>query len=175
MEKLITSKSELKRVIELETHKYDKKWFFDLPIRLSEQQQLYKFVIRLRKAEYAINCRKWYRRISLFRLNRFQMKYSLCVPINVINEGFWLNHLGSLIINANATIGKNVRFNPGVCIGENKGKAPVIGDNVYFGPGAKVFGDVVLANGVQVGANAVVTKSCLIENSRLVGVPAEEK
>ena len=49
-----------------------------------------------------------------------------------------------------------------------------IGDNVYLGPGAKVFGDIVLGDNIQVGANAVVTKSCLKDGAVLVGVPAQE-
>ena len=60
-------------------------------------------------------------------------------------------------------------------VGDNHGKAPKIGDDVYIGPGAKVFGDVTLADNVQVGANAVVTKSCENKGAILVGIPASER
>ena len=46
-----------------------------------------------------------------------------------------------------------------------------MGDNVYLGPGAKVFGEIYVANGSKIGANAVVNKSCHEENAILVGVP----
>lgn len=34
---------------------------------------------------------------------------------------------------------------------------PVIGDNVYIGHGAKLFGRITIGNGVAIGANSVVT------------------
>ena len=35
---------------------------------------------------------------------------------------------------------------------------PTIGDNVYLGPGARVFGKISIGNNVKIGANAVVYK-----------------
>ena len=46
-----------------------------------------------------------------------------------------------------------------------------MGDNVYLGPGAKVFGEIYVANGSKIGANAVVTKD-VPENTIVAGVPA---
>lgn len=43
-----------------------------------------------------------------------------------------------------------------VTIGRSRGKAPVIGDNVYIGPGAKIFGGIHVGNNVNIGANCVV-------------------
>lgn len=40
-------------------------------------------------------------------------------------------------------------------------KAPKIGDNVYIGPGAVLFGDIEIADNCWIGANAVVNKSFL--------------
>jgi serine O-acetyltransferase len=37
-------------------------------------------------------------------------------------------------------------------------KAPVIGDRVYIGAGAKILGPVRIGNDAIIGANAVVTK-----------------
>lgn len=36
------------------------------------------------------------------------------------------------------------------------GGAPTIGDNVYIGPGAKIFGAIHIGNNVRIGANCVV-------------------
>jgi len=54
--------------------------------------------------------------------------------------------------------------------GSKKG-TPIIGDNVYIGPGAKIIGNVNIGNDVAIGANAVVTKD-LPPFAVAVGVPA---
>lgn len=61
--------------------------------------------------------------------------------------------------------------NIGAAVGDEK-EVPQIGNNVYIGPGAKLFGKITVADGVAVGANAVVNKDCLEENVGLSGVPA---
>lgn len=48
----------------------------------------------------------------------------------------------------------------------------MIGANCWIGANAVILPGVKLADNVIVAAGAVVTKSCLIENSVLVGVPA---
>jgi len=171
---MIHSKEDLKRYLDIEEKKYHKKWYYDLPVMMTEQQILYKHAKFLRKAEYAANNRKLSRVWHLFRLLRIQTRYGISIPLNVLEEGFEMAHLGSVIINAGAHIGKNAKLHPGVCVGANRDMAPRIGDNVYLGPGAKVFGDIVLANDIQVGANAVVTKSCTKDGAILVGVPAKD-
>lgn len=81
-------------------------------------------------------------------------------------------HRGNIIINPKTKIGANCRIHVGVNIGEHHGKAPHIGDNVYIGPGAILFGDIQLANNVTIGANATVNKSFLQENIAIAGTPA---
>ena len=46
-----------------------------------------------------------------------------------------------------------------------------MGDNCYFGLGAKIFGNVTIGNNVTIGANAVVTKD-IPDNAVVGGVPA---
>lgn len=169
----IQSKDELKRVLQTEASVYDYKWYYRLPWNLTENQILYKHARYLRLAEYAFNTHRWNRHYYLLRLLRLQTRYALSIPLNVLGEGFSIAHLGTVIINAGSTVGKNCRIHPGVCIGANGGKPPRIGDNVYLGPGAKVFGDIELADGVMVGANAVVNHSCMEEGAHLVGIPAK--
>ena len=171
---MIKSKEDLRRYLSVEEKIYHKKWYFHLPIMMTEQQILYKHNYYLRKAEYAANNRKLFRVWYLFRLLRIQTRYGISIPLNVLEEGFEMAHLGSVIINADAHIGKNAKLHPGVCVGANRGRAPKIGDNVYIGPGAKVFGDITLGDNIQVGANAVVTKSCMKDGAILVGIPAED-
>ena len=49
----------------------------------------------------------------------------------------------------------------------------MIGDNVRLGVGAKVIGNVQLADHITVAAGAVVVDSCLIPGAVLAGVPAK--
>lgn len=169
---MIDTKSRLKEALTIEAELYDKKWYYGLPVNMTEQQVLYKHAKYLRQAEYATNTGKCTRRWHLLKLLRIQTRYGISIPMNVVEEGFEIVHLGSVIINRKAHIGRYCRVHPGVCIGANHDEAPVIGEHVYIGPGAKVFGAVRIADEVQIGANAVVTKSCDIKGATLAGVPA---
>ena len=60
----------------------------------------------------------------------------------------------------------------GVNIGAYEGGVPVIGDDVYIGPGAKIFGDIAIGNNVSIGANAVVNKS-FPDDVIIAGIPAK--
>ena len=53
-------------------------------------------------------------------------------------------------------------------------EAAVIGDNCYFGSGAKVIGAVHIADDVAVGANAVVTKDIAEAGTTWAGAPARK-
>lgn len=169
---MIDTKSRLKEVLAVEAGIYNKKWYYDLPFRLTEQQILYRHAKYLRHAEYAFNTGKITRHWHLLKLLGIQTRYGISVPMNVVGEGFEIVHLGSVIINGKARVGRYCRVHPGVCIGANHDKAPVIGEHVYVGPGAKVFGDITIADNVQIGANAVVTRTCDVEGATLAGVPA---
>jgi serine O-acetyltransferase len=46
-----------------------------------------------------------------------------------------------------------------------------IGDNVYFGPGAKLIGNARIGNNVVVGANSVVLTD-VPDDTTVIGVPA---
>jgi serine O-acetyltransferase len=51
---------------------------------------------------------------------------------------------------------------------------PTIGDNVFIGPGAKLFGEINIGDNVMIGANAVVTKSFEEGCCRIAGIPAKK-
>ena len=61
-----------------------------------------------------------------------------------------------IVIAGGAKIGENVFISHQVTIGRSKNEAPIIGDNVYIGPGAKIFGGIKIGNNVRIGANCVV-------------------
>lgn len=104
-----------------------------------------------------------------FRLLSIYLGFT--IPPNTCGPGLRLNHWGTIVISAEARIGARARINVCVNVGLKDGKAPSLGDDVYLGPGAKLFGGIRLGNGVRVGANAVVIRS-FPDNAVLAGVPA---
>jgi len=64
--------------------------------------------------------------------------------------------LNGIIVSHNAVIGKNCRIYHQVTIGEGRGGAPVLGDHVVIGAGAKLIGGIMIGNYVKIGAGCVV-------------------
>ena len=79
-------------------------------------------------------------------------------------------------MNGAAKVGANCRLHVGVNIGTSAGQrsaAPVLGDNCYIGPGAKLFGAITIGDGTVIGANAVVNRDFPEGEVTLGGVPAK--
>jgi serine O-acetyltransferase len=113
--------------------------------------------------------------IARFFLRHYRYKYGISIPFSMqIGSGFYIGHIGNIVVNENAVIGKNCNISSGVTIGRtNRGLRkgyPRLGDNIYIGPGAKIIGGVVIGNNVAIGANCVVTKD-VPDNAVIVGVP----
>ena len=73
--------------------------------------------------------------------------------------------------------GENCRIHTCVNIGTQAGnseRVPVIGNNVYMGPGVKIFGDIVIADNIAIGANAVVNKSFSETGISIAGIPGKK-
>lgn len=104
-----------------------------------------------------------------------QLRLGFTIPINVCGPGLSLAHYGTIVISQEARIGDNCRIHAGVNIGASGGgnKAPMIGNNVYIGPGAILFGNIEIADNVSVGANATVNKSFTIPNVVIAGTSAK--
>ena len=97
------------------------------------------------------------------------------MPCNVFDYGLRINHFGLLIVNPNCRIGKFCDIHQGVNIGTSfDGGCPTLGDNCWIGPGAKLFGGIVIGNEVAIGAGAIVTKSFAEDNITIVGNPARK-
>jgi serine O-acetyltransferase len=94
-----------------------------------------------------------------------------------IGRNFIIDHFGGIVISGYAKFGDNCRIRSGVVVGlrhvEDK-RAPIIGDNVDIGSGAKLLGPIRVGNNVLIGANAVVMID-VPDNSIAVGVPAVVK
>lgn len=140
-----------------------------------------RFQISLRVYELLINRKSLLRYPFKIYFNRLSLKLGFSIPPNVFDYGLCIVHYGTIVVNPNAKIGKNCRIHVGTNIGgkagfytreQAKSLCPIIGDNCYIGPGAKIFGPVLIANNCSIGANAVVTKSFELDNSVIVGIPA---
>ncbi|MEO1854864.1 serine O-acetyltransferase [Chromohalobacter sp.] len=110
-------------------------------------------------------------------LYRLTYKFGISVPPGTkIGSGFYIGHFGGIIVNEGSVIGKNCNISQGVTLGQaNRGRnkgCPVLGDNIYIGPGAKIVGAVKIGNNVAIGANCVVTKDIPCD-SVVVGVPGK--
>lgn len=85
-----------------------------------------------------------------------------------------IEHFGDIIISGDTVIGDDVVIRNGVTIGLRHtgiAGAPVIGNRVDIGAGAKILGAISIGDDVAIGANAVVLQN-VPANSIAVGVPA---
>lgn len=113
--------------------------------------------------------------VSFILLRHYRYKYGISIPHSTnIGSGFYISHFGDIVVNARAQIGKNCNISQGVTFGQaNRGKKkgyPILGDNVYIGPGAKIIGAIKIGNNVAIGANCVVTND-IPNDAVVVGIP----
>jgi len=127
---------------------------------------------------------------ALYRLTSWLIKYKLA-PLalvslwfnRVINgcvigagakfdQGFVIMHPVGVVINSKVSGGKNIVIESGVVIGDEKGQAPCLGNNIFIGAGAKIIGGITIGDNVKIGANAVVVKD-LPSSVTAVGIPAK--
>jgi serine O-acetyltransferase len=97
-------------------------------------------------------------------------RFNCYVPLNVFGPGLSIAHYGPVWVHPNARVGANCRIHQGVTLGEAKGRAPTLGDDVYIYPGAIVLG-VDVGSRVGIRAGAVVTKP-VPDDAEVAGVPA---
>lgn len=104
------------------------------------------------------------------------LRLGFTIPLNVFGPGLSIAHRGTIVINKDTRVGENCRIHACTNIGSGKGSvsAPQIGNNVYIGPGAKIFGDIVIADNIAIGANSVVNKSFYEKGISIAGIPAKK-
>lgn len=146
--------------------------------------EIWRFQKLLRKCEYLFNMNKnnpiWKIRkfYAAYKFKKLSILLGFTIPANCFGSGLRILHRGTIVVNGNCKIGANCTINACVNIGTKEGleiNVPTIGNNVYIGPGAKLFGDIQIADGCAIGANAVVNKSFTEPNSIIVGIPAISK
>jgi len=160
--------------------------------RISGHVSATSFVWHLLRGE-SFNYNFWMRTCSYAKSNKIlkfsvypfalimlrHLRYKLGISISRetrIGSGFYIGHFGGIIVNGGCEIGKNCNISQEVTLGQaNRGKNkgyPILGDNVYIGPGAKIIGAVRIGNNVAIGSNCVVTKD-IPDNSVVVGIPGK--
>ena len=152
-----------------------KEWWLDWLLR-SEQYYIKCYMRALRSEEYytyehpcKILCYKWKRRKNILgsRLGFF-------IPAGCFGPDLKIWHYGSVIVNPESRIGPSCDIHGCCCIG-NRGASqasPIIGAHVNIGQNAQILGGITIADGVKIGAGAVVVKSVDKTDVSVAGVPA---
>lgn len=113
--------------------------------------------------------------VARWILHHYAYKFGIHIHFMAdIGSGFYIGHYSGMFLHPDCVIGKNCNISQGVTIGYSNSRTrpgcPTLGDNVYLGPGAKLFGRIRVGNNVAIGANCVVTRD-IPDNSVVVGVP----
>lgn len=159
---------------------YEKQMYFPtraayLKSRITHEDDylIWRYLYYLRREEAAGNklAQYYWRR----RKNDLGAKLGIIIYAGTCGKGLRIWHYGSTIISGDAKIGENCIFHGQACIGNDgsSAAAPVIGNNVDIGVGARIIGGIAIADNVKIGAGAVVTRDCHEQGAVLVGVPAK--
>jgi len=137
-------------------------------------------VYRFGHARYRIPS-KWVRlpwTVIYLLLNKFvgEMVCGICLPAYAsVGRRVVIEHFGAIVVHGNATIGDDCVIRQGVTIGNRRldqpEDAPILGNRVDVGAGAKILGRVVIGDDASIGANAVVLHDVPARHIA-VGVPA---
>lgn len=147
-----------------------------LPLFSKFRTPITHYQYTMRRLELLLNYKHYpvmraYCSFFYLRFKQLGVRLGFQVPPYTCGPGLVLVHWGSIVISSKSEIGSHCRIHSCVNIGAGGNGAPVIGDNVYIGPGAKIFGDIKIGDNVVVGANAVVNKT-FPGNVTIAGVPA---
>ena len=137
----------------------------------------YVFWMRIMQYTYARNWLFLIRGLATLRI--MQLRNKTCIqisPTTKIGKGFYIGHYGSIVINPAVVIGDNCNIiqtcTIGIAYRGDRGGAPSIGNNVYIGAGARIFGGIKIGNDVAIGVNSVVTHD-VPEHAVVAGAPAK--
>lgn len=145
--------------------------------------EIWKFQYSMRQLDYQLNRsdKSFFTKpvLAYWKVKNHRLAVKLGFSIShmaVIGKGFSIAHYGPIVINSAAVIGDNCRIHEGVCIGatNGSGKAPRIGNNVFIATGAKIIGDLTIADDVAIGANAVVIRDIGSPGTTWGGIPARQ-
>lgn len=109
------------------------------------------------------------------RKQKIGEKLGLEIGTENIGRGLVIFHYNN-VINANTIMGENCHLHGTNVVGNNgiTKDAPVIGNNVMIGAGAKIIGAVKIADNIKVAAGAVVITSFTEPGITIGGIPAHK-
>lgn len=107
--------------------------------------------------------------------NKLASKIGIEIETTNIGKGFMLLHTGATVINGATIMGDNCKLRGNNCIGVSHtgSDCPILGNNILMGAGSKIFGNIKVADGVEIAAGAVVVKDILEPGCIVGGVPAK--
>lgn len=110
--------------------------------------------------------------VARLRLARLSVVTGISIPLGVFGPGLSIAHYGSIVVNDQCRVGSFCRIHSATNLGVGAGGAPVLGDRVYIGPGAVLFGGITVGDDVAIGANSVVNKD-VVSGVTVAGAPAK--
>ena len=156
-----------------------KKTFFLFMFTKHHKWQIYSFIKAMRISEYYSNnsSNSVFHKIRSYfaerKRNRLGDKIGIYAGLNSIEPGVKIEHASS--VSVDGFIGKGTIIHGDNCIGNDgiSNRPPYVGENVDIGVGAKIIGDVKIADNTIIGAGAVVVDSFLEPGHVIGGVPAK--
>jgi serine O-acetyltransferase len=114
-------------------------------------------------------------KVLLFPANKFCEAFlAMCIsPLASIGDGLYIGHTGGVHISQHAVIGRNCDIGHRVTIGVSamgREGAPILGDDIYLGPGATLIGKIRVGSGAKIAANTLVIDD-VPEGATVIGVP----
>ena len=174
----------------------------EIPI-LNKKKGLKRFILFLKEMRYSPSHHAIYmlrycyvyfnengirKYIRMHYIRKLVNMYGIFFNINsdgIIGKGLFLPHPTSIVFGEGINIGENCTIYQNVTLGAkkrdekavtvtNENRYPTIGDNCIFYAGSVANGGIQVANGTQVGANAVLISDTQ-EYSVYAGIPAVRK
>ena len=113
----------------------------------------------------------------LFRVWELVVRLLTGISLDIgadIGAGFYVGHHGAIYVGPGCRIGANCNIGQMCYVGSAMGvasAAPQVGSGVYFGPGCKVVGAIIVGDGVAIATGAVVLDD-VPAGTTVVGNPA---
>ncbi len=162
------AKKELKSILKYEKQLYIGSFRNHIMMKFynDERYLIWKYLVYLRNEEYYRKNKSFVCKIIACIYSSIKNRLGNKIDIKIIpyyaGKGINIHHKGIIV---NGYLGEDCILHGKNCIGNNSmGKEgsldiPTLGNRVDIGIGANIIGGVHIADGIKVGANAVVTKS----------------
>ncbi len=174
------TREELNEIVSKDLKRFDTAPSLKDKIANNESWYIFRLIKHIRLEEFHMNKGGWHKLARLWHklmYKRLSFKLNITIYPGTVGAGLRIYHAGGFThIGKHCRIGKNCTIVSGVVFGnkyeEETDEITIVGDNCYFGIGARILGAVKIGNNVTVGANSVVTKD-IPDNAIVGGVPAK--